>query len=55
MKKHPANIYLVKVSNRNIRKRGEIGSKLTIKHKNEVVDVILVFLWLTFNIFHTFF
>ena len=28
---HPANIYLLKVNNRNIRKRSETCSKLTIK------------------------
>ena len=28
---HPGNIYLLKVNNRNTRKRCEIHSKLTIK------------------------
>ena len=31
MIKHPANIYLFKVNNRNTRKRCEICSRLTIK------------------------
>ena len=35
-----ANIYLFKVSNK--------------KHQNGVIDVVLVFLLLTLNIFHTF-
>ena len=46
-----ANIYLLKVSNRNTRKRCEICSKLTNKN---VIDVVLVFLLLTLNIFHNF-
>ena len=43
----PANIYLFKVNNRNISKRCEICSKLTIEH--------IANLLLTLNIFHTFF
>ena len=43
---NPASIYLLKVNNRNIRKRCEICSKLTIKR--------LVSSLLTLNIFHTF-
>ena len=42
----------------NTRKRCEICSKLTIKtpeHQNDVIDVVLVFLLLTLNIFRTFF
>ena len=50
----PANIYLFKVNNGNSRKRFEICSKLIINHK-KVVDVDLVFLLLTLNIFHLFF
>ena len=34
----PANIYLLKVNNRNARKVCEIGSKLTIK----TADVVLL-------------
>ena len=49
------NIYLFKVNNRNTRKRCETCSQLTIKHQNDVFDVVLVFLLLTLNIFHTFF
>ena len=41
----PGNIYLFKVNNRNIRKKCEICSKLTMKN-----DVVL-----TLNICHTFF
>ena len=33
---HSANIYLIKVNNRNLRRRCEICSKLTIKHQNDV-------------------
>ena len=47
----PANIYLFEVNNRNTRKRCETCSKLT---KNDVIDVILVFLLLTLIIFQTF-
>ena len=39
---------------RNTRKKCEIYSKLPINNKN-VNDVVLVFLLLTLNIFHTFF
>ena len=38
-----------------LEKRCEICSKLTIKHQNNAIDVALVFLLLTLNIFHTFF
>ena len=31
LNKYPANVYLFKVNNRNIRKRCKISSKLTIK------------------------
>ena len=37
-----------------LEKKCEICSKLTIKHQNNVIDVILMFLLLTMNIFHTF-
>ena len=51
----PTNIYLFKVSNRNIRKRCEICSELTIKiperRQWRRSDVLL----LNLNIFHTFF
>ena len=49
---YPANIYLLKVSNRSTRKRCEICSKLTIKTPEDVLDVVLVFLLLTLKIFH---
>ena len=48
------NVYLFQVINRNSRKRCEICLKL-IKYQNDVIDVILVFLLLTLNIFDTFF
>ena len=51
----PANISLVKVNIRNNKKSCEICSKLTLKHQNNVTDVVLVFLLLTLKIFHTFF
>ena len=47
-----ANIYLFKVNNRKNGKRCDIWSKLTIKHQNNVIDVVLVSLLLTLNIFH---
>ena len=51
---HQANIYLFKVNNRNTKK-DEKMLKLTIKHQNDVNDVVLVFLLLNLNIFHTLF
>ena len=42
---HPAGIYLLKVNNRNTRKRCEICSKLTIK----IPERRLVFLLLTLS------
>ena len=48
----PASIYLLKVYNRNFRIWFEISSKLTIK---AAIDVVLVSLLLTLNIFLTFF
>ena len=60
----PTNIYLLKVKNRNTRKRCEICSVNNI-HTRTTSDVVLVcilltehilqFLSLTLNIFHTFF
>ena len=37
----PRKIYLFKVNNNNIKKRGEIWSKLAKRHQNEVIDVVL--------------
>ena len=51
----PANIYLFKVNNRSVRQRCEICFTLTIKTPEHVSDVVLVFLLLTLNIFHTYF
>ena len=45
---------MYKVNNRNTRKRCEIRSRLTMKSQNDVIDVVLVSLLLTFNIFHFF-
>ena len=42
----PANKYILTVSNRNIGKRCEICSKVTIKHQNDVNDVVLVSSWI---------
>ena len=52
---NPANIHLFQVNNRNTKKRCEICSQLTIKYQNDVIDVVLVFLYLTLNIFLTLF
>ena len=48
--------YLFKVNNKNPRKRGaekHVQSKQ--RHKNDVIDVVLVPLLITWNIFYTFF
>ena len=45
----PANIYLLKVSNRNTEKRCEKRSRLII------IYAVLALLYFTLNIFHTFF
>ena len=50
----PSQHYLFKVEKRNTRKRCEICSKLTITYITIIIDVILVFLMLTLNIFQTF-
>ena len=46
----PVTIYLFQVN-----EICKICSKLTIKHQGDVIDIVLMFLWLTLNIFHTFF
>ena len=46
------NIYLLKVNNRNTRT--SMQNMFSANHKN-VIDVVLVFLLLTLNIFRTFF
>ena len=48
---NPADNYMFKVNNRNIKTRCEICSKLTIKTSER--RVALVYLLLTLNIFHT--
>ena len=48
---YPANSYLLKVNDRNIAKRCEIDSKLTIKTL-DVNYVVMVFLLSTLNIFY---
>ena len=40
---YPAKIYLLKVDHRNTKKMCETCSKLTIKHQNDVIDIVLVF------------
>ena len=51
-----ASIYRFKVNNNGItRGKCEICSKLTIKTPEDVIDVVLVFLLLVLNLFHTFF
>ena len=50
----PASKYMLRFSNRNTRNRFEICSKLTIKHQNDVNDIVLVFLLLTLNTFRFF-
>ena len=62
IKSNPANNYLFKVNNRNTGKMYEICSKLTIKILERssfidvvVIEVVVVFLLLTLNIFHLFF
>ena len=50
----PANIYLFKFSNINTRKRCELCSKLIIKTPERRHGIVLVFLYLTLNIIHTF-
>ena len=52
---YQANIYLFKVNNKNTIKRCEICSKLAIKTPGDITDIVLVFLLLTLNIFHTIF
>ena len=61
---YPASNYMFKVNNRNFRTWCERFSKLTIKTtewlnwrqgNTDVIDVVLVFLLLTSNIFHIFF
>ena len=51
----PPNIYVFQINNRKTRKSCEKFSKLTIKTKENVIEVVLVFLSLTLYIFHTFF
>ena len=50
----PADIYLLKVNNKNTRTSCEICSKVTIKTPNDGSSIVLVSL-LTLNIFHTLF
>ena len=50
---NPANIYMFKVNNKS-RGVKYVQSKQW-KHQNNVSDLVLVFLVLTLNIFHTFF
>ena len=57
---YPAGIYLLKVNNRNTRKKVwnmfKVNNKdtKTTPHQNDANGVVLVSLLLTLNIFHTF-
>ena len=51
---NPANICLFKVNNRNIRKRPEIGSKLTIKTPERLYWARSGYKTANFELFHTF-
>ena len=48
------DIYLFKVNSENTKAMYEIYLKLTIKTKNDINDVVVVFLLLTLNKFRTF-
>ena len=51
-----ASVFLLKVNNRNTKRKCEICSKLTIKTpEGRVLGVVLVSLLLTLNIFHNLF
>ena len=53
---YPTNKYMLKVSHRNTRKRCEIYFKVNNKNNQDgVIDIVLVYLLLTLNIFHIFF
>ena len=51
---YPENIYLFRFNNRNTKKRWEIRSELSIRHQNDVIDVAIVFLLLSWNLFYIF-
>ena len=51
-KSFPVKIYLFKVNNKNTRKWSEICSKLAMKTPQNVIEVALVSLLLTLNIFY---
>ena len=51
----PGNPGLGIQGDKHTRKKCEICLKLTMKHQTNVSDIVLVFLLLTLNIFHTFF
>ena len=56
-REHPANIYLLKVINRNTRKKERNMFKVNNRNTRTTScrSGVLVFLLLTLNIFHTFF
>ena len=54
MNGNPANIYLFKVNNRNIRKTGKICQKLTAVNFFIKFQTVAFQKLLTFNIIHTF-
>ena len=52
---YPADMYLLKVKNRNTGTRCELCSKLKMKIPEQRLGVVLMSLLLTLNIFHTLF
>ena len=53
--KDQANIHMFKVTIETIEEGVKYVQSQQIKYRNDVIYVVLVFLLLTFNIFHTFF
>ena len=51
----PERIYLLRVNNRNTKTMCEICSKLTLRHQNDAIAVVMMSLVLTLNIFHILF
>ena len=52
---YPENIYLFQVNKKSNIKGYEISPKPKIQTKKDAIDVVLMFLLLTLNIFDTFF
>ena len=51
----PAHIYLFEVNDRNTKKGAKYVQRYQERHKGHVNDHIVMSLWLTLNIFNTFF